>query len=102
MIKFHHTKELNVVQIFYILALIKRGGGMCPMKPGNRQGDSLERCQFTQSLITLEDERKASFFTCLSAHAERFFLFHLRKPSHERQKLTNNVENTTKFIGFIG
>jgi len=41
MIKFLHTKELNDVQIFYILALIKRGGGMCPMKPGNRQGDFL-------------------------------------------------------------
>lgn len=63
-------------EIFYILALIKRGGGMCPMKPGNRQGGfSLERCQFTQSVNTLEDERKASFFICLSAHAERFFYF---------------------------
>lgn len=30
-------------------ALIERGGGMCPMKPGNRQY-LLKWCQFTQSV----------------------------------------------------
>ena len=36
--------------------LIKRGGGMCPMKPGNRL--VIEMVPIHIKLITLEDERK--------------------------------------------
>jgi hypothetical protein len=54
----------------------------------------------------LEDERKANLFTCLSAHAERFFLFHIGETFAWAAKLvkaqTNYVEKSTKFIGFIG
>lgn len=57
-----------------MIALIKRGGGMCPMKPGNRQC-LLKWCQFTQSFKALADERKV-FPSCLSAHMQKgIFIF---------------------------
>ena len=45
-------------ELTYICALIKRGGGKCPMKPGNRQIS--EMVPIHTKFLTLEDERKVS------------------------------------------
>ena len=47
---------VGLIQIKYALTLIERGGGMCPMKPGNRL--VIEMVPIHIKFKTLEDERK--------------------------------------------
>lgn len=73
---------------------MKRGGGKCPMKPGN-QHCMMKRCQITQSL-TLRDERTVQHKcvkTFLLVVVERFFVFSLQNESTHTKKCVLKITN---------
>ena len=57
--------SMNLIK--YVITLIKSGGGMCPLKPGNRH-INMKWCQFTK-VLTFGDERK-TFLTPFSYFKE--------------------------------